>query len=51
MIKKLLSCFFFLFLLTTAFAEQQRTDVPIGNSPAFGPENAPVTIIEFIDFQ
>jgi len=51
MIKKLLSCFFVLLLLSTAYAEQQRTDVPIGDSPSFGPENAPVTIIEFLDFQ
>jgi len=34
-----------------AFAVEKRTNVPIGNSPALGPENAPVTIIEFIDFQ
>ena len=26
-------------------------DIPIGESPVFGPANAPVTIIEFIDFQ
>lgn len=26
-------------------------DIPIGDSPTFGPADAPVTIIEFIDFQ
>lgn len=34
-----------------ASAAVQRIEVPIGNSPSFGPANAPVTIIEFIDFQ
>ncbi|MHB8844299.1 MAG: hypothetical protein ACYC7L_06060 [Nitrospirota bacterium] len=34
-----------------AFAADKRTTVSIGNSPSLGPENAPVTIIEFIDFQ
>ena len=34
-----------------AVAEEQRFTVPIGDSPAAGPANAPVTIIEFIDFQ
>ena len=26
-------------------------EIPMGDSPSFGPANAPVTIIEFIDFQ
>lgn len=34
-----------------AFAADKRATVPIGNSPSLGPENAPVTIVEFIDFQ
>ncbi len=34
-----------------AAAEGDRVAVPIGNSPSLGPENAPVTIVEFIDFQ
>lgn len=51
MMRRLLSCIFFLLLVVTAQAEQTRTDVPIGDSPTFGPANAPVTIIEFIDFQ
>jgi len=35
----------------SAAAEEQRFTVPIGDSPATGPVNAPVTVIEFIDFQ
>jgi hypothetical protein len=34
-----------------AFSAEQRFTVPIGDSPSKGPENAPVTIVEFIDFQ
>lgn len=34
-----------------AHAEQQRIEVPIGDSPSLGPADAPVTIIEFLDFQ
>lgn len=34
-----------------AFAAEQRYDVPVGNSHALGPPNAPVTLIEFIDYQ
>ncbi len=51
MLKNLLSCIFALLLLGTAFAEEKRTEVPIGDSPAMGPTDAPITIIEFIDFQ
>lgn len=32
-------------------AEQQRFDVAIGNSLQRGPATAPVTLIEFLDFQ
>ncbi len=34
-----------------AMCAEPRFDVPIADSPQKGPENAPVTIIEFIDFQ
>ncbi len=43
-------------LLSILFAahsigDEKRFSVPIGDSPSTGPENAPVTIIEFLDFQ
>ncbi len=34
-----------------ASAALQRFSVPLDDSPSLGPANAPVTIIEFIDFQ
>jgi len=36
---------------TAAAAGPQRRRVPIGNSPSRGPADAPVTIVEFGDFQ
>jgi len=40
-----------LLLSVQAGAADKRVTVPIGDSPSMGPENAPVTIVEFIDFQ
>ena len=37
--------------LLAAQAQTVRIEVPAGDSPAMGPADAPVTIIEFIDFQ
>lgn len=51
MTKRLLLCLFMLLLTISAQAEIKRFEVPIGDSPSFGPETAPITIIEFIDFQ
>ncbi|MDO8948085.1 MAG: hypothetical protein Q7U88_13150 [Desulfocapsaceae bacterium] len=51
MIKRVLICIFALLLVGAAHAEEKITDIPTGNSPSMGPINAPVTIIEFIDFQ
>jgi hypothetical protein len=34
-----------------AVAEEKRFSVPLGDSPSTGPADAPVTIIEFLDFQ
>lgn len=46
----------FLFVLTLlavvpAVAADVRYAVPAGDSPSIGPANAPVTIIEFLDYQ
>jgi hypothetical protein len=51
MMKRILISVFALLLFGIAHAEQKRTDVPIGDSPSLGSADAPVTIIEFIDFQ
>jgi len=51
MIKKLLICVCALFFFGVAQAEEKGVEIPIGNSPSKGPIDAPVTIIEFIDFQ
>ncbi|RMG03492.1 MAG: hypothetical protein D6726_05535 [Nitrospirae bacterium] len=29
----------------------KRYNVPVGDSPTLGPQDAPVTIIEFLDYQ
>ena len=42
---------FILFIAPYSFADEKRYNVPILDSPASGPANAPVTIIEFLDYQ
>ncbi len=32
-------------------ADEKRYTVPLNDSPSLGPATAPVTIIEFLDFQ
>lgn len=51
MLKRILLCIAILLLGTMAQAEDQKTTIPIGNSPSLGPADAPITLIEFIDFQ
>lgn len=51
-VRMLFAVLFAAFLLVaTAIAAEHRYDIPIGNSPQKGPTDAPVTIIEFLDFQ
>jgi len=50
-VKYLFIIMFFLFVSIEAIAAQKRYDVPIGDSPTRGPADAPVTIVEFIDYQ
>lgn len=38
-------------LFSVPVVAEQRVAIPLENSPTLGPENAPVTIFEFIDFQ
>ena len=40
-----------LLITSPAFTDEKRVAIPIGDSPVLGPANAPVTIIEFLDFQ
>ena len=42
---------FILFMAHNSFADEKRYNVPILDSPASGPANAAVTIIEFLDYQ
>jgi|GEM_PF-374597 len=43
---------FFIFLTAfSSLAQEKRYEVPILDSPSTGPANAPVTIIEFLDYQ
>lgn len=38
-------------LSLVVLADVKRYDIPIGDTPHLGPQDAPVTIIEFLDFQ
>jgi hypothetical protein len=40
-----------LFIPLLVFSASKRYTIPIEDSPSWGPENAAVTIIEFIDYQ
>lgn len=50
--KKLLPVLlFFLFISSLAQGEEKRYSISIDNCPILGPADAPITIIEFLDFQ
>jgi hypothetical protein len=49
--KKMALIVVFLLSFSTVFAGEKRFQVPIAGSPQLGPQDAPVTIIEFLDFQ
>lgn len=49
--KKLLLCLLVVLFSGVALAEEKRIEIPVGDSPSLGPADAPVTIIEFLDFQ
>jgi len=49
--KKILVFIVLLLSFSLSFAEEKRFVIPLEDSPSYGPKNAPVTIIEFIDFQ
>ena len=40
-----------LFATVPAGAADVRYTVPTGDSPSIGPANAPVTLVEFVDYQ
>jgi hypothetical protein len=52
MLRKLLPAFLFVLLLASlGHTAEQRYSIPIDNCPILGPVEAPITIIEFLDFQ
>lgn len=44
----LIATFFFLLTFVTA---GERYSIPLEGSPSIGPENAPLVIVEFLDYQ
>lgn len=49
--RKLGIFFYFLIILPVLVHAEPRYSIPTENSPFIGSEKAPVTIIEFIDYQ
>jgi hypothetical protein len=38
-------------LVSPVSSSEERFNVPLDNSPSLGPKDAPVTMIEFLDYQ
>jgi len=51
MMKKTALLILMVLIASLAFADEKRFSVPLDDSPALGPPNAPVIIVEFLDFQ
>jgi len=49
--KLILALLFVLFSSAPGLTAEQRYSIPIDNCPILGPVDAPITIIEFLDFQ
>jgi hypothetical protein len=49
--KKLLVLVILFLTASLSYAQDKRHEVPVGDSPGYGQANAPVTMIEFIDYQ
>ena len=51
MIRFAISLMILCLAVSQGYAEEKRFDIPLVDSPSEGPQNAPVTIIEFLDYQ
>jgi hypothetical protein len=50
--KKLFLAFLFVFIFSSpGNTAEERYNIPIENCPILGPADAPITMIEFLDFQ